>query len=386
MYDGPVVVFAGGGTGGHLYPALALAEEFVRQRPDVRPFFLGARGGLEARVFPERSLEHALLAVRGIRRGEWWSNLGVPFALVSSLAAMVGIHRRIRPVLVVVTGGYAGAPAGLVAAAMGTPLVLQEQNAWPGVTTRLLARWAAQVHLAFPEAVPQLPPRAQSVAQVSGCPIQTRPSTTLDRSDVLLGLGLDPQRRLLLLIGGSQGSLALNELMLEVVRGIVAGEHPELDAWQILWMTGPAHHAGVVEALGAMGSPRWVRAISYIEDVPLVLAVTDMALSRAGAMTTAELLAAGVPAILVPLPTAAADHQDMNAHALEKAGAAVRLAQGGLSGDVLGRTIARLAGDGPMLSVMGERAKERSRPEATAVIVREMALLLPNTAAGEVGR
>lgn len=386
MHDGPVVVFAGGGTGGHLYPALALAEEFVRRRPDVRPFFLGARRGLEARVLPERSLEHALLAVRGIRRGDWWSNFGVPLALGSSLAATVGIYRRIRPGLVVVTGGYAGAPAGIVAAAMGTPLALQEQNAWPGVTTRLLARWAAQVHLAFPEALAELPRRAQRLAHVSGCPIQTPPSNTLDRSDVLLGLGLDPRRKLLLLIGGSQGSRALNELMLGVVRGIAVGEHPALDEWQILWMTGPAHHAGIVDALAAMGSPHSVRAISYIEDVPLVLAVTDLALSRAGAMTTAEILAAGVPAILVPLPTAAADHQDMNARALETAGAAVRLAEGGLSADALGRTIAGLAEDGTTLTAMGELARERSRPEATSVIVREMARLLPPSSAGETGR
>ena len=242
MHEGPVVVFAGGGTGGHLYPALALADELVRQRPEVRPFFLGARRGIEARVLPERGLEHRLLPVRGIGRGEWWSNLGVPFALASSLATTLGVHRRIRPELVVVTGGYAGAPSGLVAAAMGTPLVLQEQNAWPGVTTRLLSRWAAQIHLAFPEALAELPSRLRSVAQVSGCPIRALPNETPDRREVLLGMGLDPQRRLLLLIGGSQGSQALNELMLEAVRSAAAGEHAPLDEWQLLWMTGPDHH------------------------------------------------------------------------------------------------------------------------------------------------
>ena len=188
MHEGPAVVFAGGGTGGHLYPALALADELVRQRPDVRLFFLGARRGIEARVLPERSLEHRLLPVRGVRRGEWWSNLGVPFALASSLATTFGVHRRIRPELVVVTGGYAGAPAGLVAALMGTPLVLQDQNAWPGVTTRFLSRWAAQVHLAFAEALPELPTRAQKVALVSGNPIRALPDDPPDRRDALLRL------------------------------------------------------------------------------------------------------------------------------------------------------------------------------------------------------
>ncbi len=375
MHEGPVVVFAGGGTGGHLYPALALAEEFVRQRPDVRPFFVGARGGLEARVLPERGLEHRLLPVRGVERGRWWSNLGVPFALASSLAATVGLHRRIRPELVVVTGGYAGAPAGLVAAGLGTPLVLQEQNAWPGVTTRLLSRWASQIHLAFPEAVAQLPSRARNVAQVSGCPIRALPDTTPDRHSALVGMGLDPQRKLLLLIGGSQGSLALNELMLEAVRAAMGGQ-TLLAGWQVLWMTGPAHHASIAKELAALGDPPWVRVVPYIEDVPHVLAVTDLALSRAGAMTTAELMAWGVPAILVPLPTSAANHQEMNALALEQAGAAVHLTQGGLTAEDFWATIARLAEDPQTLAAMSARARERSRPDATSFIVGQMVGLL----------
>ncbi len=384
MHEGSVVVFAGGGTGGHLYPALALAEEFVRQRPDVRPFFLGARAGIEARVLPERSLEHRLLPVRGIRRREWWSNVGVPFALASSLATTVGVHRRIRPGLVVVTGGYAGAPAGLVASTMGTPLVLQEQNAWPGVTTRLLSRWAAQIHLAFPEAMAKLPTRARSVAQVSGCPIRSLPDETPDRREVLLGMGLDPQLRLLLLIGGSQGSLALNELMLEAVRSQAGREHAPLDGWQLLWMTGPDHHDSIVEELSKLGDPPWVRAVPYIEDIPRVLGATELALSRAGAMTTAELLAWGVPAILVPLPTAAANHQAMNARALQQAGAAVHLVQEGLTGETLWGAVIRLAEDHHALSTMSERARERSRPDATSFIVREMAALLPDPGAGGV--
>ncbi len=387
MHEGPVVVFAGGGTGGHLYPALALADELVRQRPDVRPFFLGARGGIEARVLPGRGLEHRLLPVRGIARGEWWSNLGVPLALASSLATTLGVQRHIRPELVVVTGGYAGAPSGLVATLMGTPLVLQEQNAWPGVTTRLLSRWATQIHLAFPEAMAELPSRARKVARVSGCPIQALPDNPPERREALAGMGLDPQRRLLLLIGGSQGSLALNELMLQAVRlGAVrseaAGNLAPLDEWQLLWMTGPAHHSSIVEELAASGDPPWIRAVPYIEDVPRVLGVTDLAVSRAGAMTTAEILAWGVPAILVPLPTAAANHQELNARALEEAGAAVHLEQEGLTAEGLWRTITRLAEDPQMLATMSQRARERSRPDATSLIVGEIVCLLSDPGQG----
>jgi UDP-N-acetylglucosamine--N-acetylmuramyl-(pentapeptide) pyrophosphoryl-undecaprenol N-acetylglucosamine transferase len=188
-------------------------------------------------------------------------------------------------------------------------------------------------------------------------------------------MGLDPQRKLLLLIGGSQGSLALNELMLEAVRAAMGGQ-TLLAGWQVLWMTGPAHHASIAKELAALGDPPWVRVVPYIEDVPHVLAVTDLALSRAGAMTTAELMAWGVPAILVPLPTSAANHQEMNALALEQAGAAVHLTQGGLTAEDFWATIARLAEDPQTLAAMSERARERSRPDATSFIVGQMVGLL----------
>ena len=178
--------------------------------------------------------------------------------------------------------------------------------------------------------------------------------------------------------------MALNELMLEVARSVAAGEHTPLDEWQLLWMTGPAHHASILEELSALGDPPWVRAVPYIEDMPLVLGVTDLALSRAGAMTTAELLAWGVPAILVPLPSAAANHQELNARALQQAGAAVHLAQRGLTAETLWKTIARLAKDGQALATMSELARERSRPDATSDIVGEIVGLLSDPKPGGV--
>ncbi len=376
MHEGSVAVFAGGGTGGHLYPALALADELVRQRPGIRPYFLGARRGLEARVLPERQLEHRLLPVRGLGRGQVLSNLGVPWSLVRSVAIAFGLLRRLRPELVVVTGGYAGAPAGLAAALSGIPLVLQEQNAWPGATTRLLSRWAAQVHLAFPEAVPHFPSRAQDAIHLSGCPIRPLPDQPPERRAMCDHFGLDPELKILLVVGGSQGSVALNDLVQAAVL-TMTGDGFGIDGWQLLWATGPGNHAGVEEALSAMAGPARVRAVPYIEDIPSALSITDLALSRAGAMTTAELLAWGVPAILVPLPTAAANHQAVNAQALYESGAAVHLPQGDLTAEVLWRTVVDLASDEDRLEHMGQAARTRSRPTATEAIVTEMIRLLP---------
>jgi UDP-N-acetylglucosamine--N-acetylmuramyl-(pentapeptide) pyrophosphoryl-undecaprenol N-acetylglucosamine transferase len=147
-------------------------------------------------------------------------------------------------------------------------------------------------------------------------------------------------------------------------------------------MTGPDHHAAIVDKLAGLGDPHWVRAVPYIDDVPRVLGVAELVLSRAGAMTTSEMLAWGVPAILVPLPTAAANHQEMNARALEQAGAAVHLKQDGLTAETLWTTITGLAEDDQALATMGERARERSRPDATSYIVSEMVGLLPEPRTG----
>ena len=377
MHERSIAVFAGGGTGGHLYPALALADELVRQRPGTRPYFLGARRGIEARVFPERRLEHRLLPVRGLNRGHVLSNLGVPWGLVRSVAITFNLLRRLEPELVVVTGGYAGAPAGFAAAMAGIPLVLQEQNAWPGATTRLLSRWAAQVHLAFPEAAAHLPSRARAAVHVSGCPIRPLPHQRSERRAVCGGFGLDPELKVMLVVGGSQGSAALNALVQAAVRRSATGGGFVPDGWQLLWATGPEHHAGVLAALSELGDPVRVRAVAYIEDIPAALGVTELAVSRAGAMTTAELLAWGVPAILVPLPTAAANHQEFNARALDESGAALHVCQAGLTAEALWHAVVDLATDEERLARMSDAARARSRPGATADIVTEMLRLLP---------
>ncbi|HSG50085.1 MAG TPA: glycosyltransferase, partial [Longimicrobiales bacterium] len=199
---GPTVVFSGGGTGGHLYPALALADAIRAERPGLRVVFLGARRGIESRVLPERGEKHLLLPVRGMARGGGLgTNLGVPWALLRSLGRTVGWFRDLDPELVVVTGGYAGAPAGIVAALMGIPLALQEQNAVPGLTTRLLARRANEIHVAYPEVAARLPRRARARVRVSGNPV--RPPVPRGRAAARTALGLDPDRATVLVVGGS---------------------------------------------------------------------------------------------------------------------------------------------------------------------------------------
>ncbi|MGD2071549.1 MAG: UDP-N-acetylglucosamine--N-acetylmuramyl-(pentapeptide) pyrophosphoryl-undecaprenol N-acetylglucosamine transferase [Gemmatimonadota bacterium] len=382
MDEPRVVVFAGGGTGGHLYPALALADALERLRPDVRPYFVGALRGIESRVLPAQGRDHVLLPVRGIARGEGLANWRVAPALVRSLREVDRLLRRLGPELVVVTGGYAGAPAGIVGVLQGLPVALQEQNAVPGVTTRLLARWARQIHVAFPEAVDRLPGRSAQRARHSGNPV--RPPEEIDRASARRTFDLEPDARVVLVVGGSQGSAALNRLVVEAVEGIRSGRVRRGEDVQVLWATGPDNLDDVRRALGGE-APRWLRVLGYIDAMPRALAATDVALSRAGAMATSEFLAWGIPMVLVPLPTAAADHQTHNARTLAEAGAAIHLPQEGLGGSELWETVEGLVDDPARLEALRKAARERGRPESAARIATALAELLPAPMSAEDG-
>ncbi len=375
MTDPVVAVFSGGGTGGHLYPALALAAALAERRPDVRSFFVGAERGLEARILPERGLDHLLVPIEGVRRDSLLINIRVVGLLVGAIRKVTDVFQRLRPQLVVVTGGYAGGPAGLAAVLTGTRLVLQEQNSLPGLTTRFLSLFAREVHLAFPEAVDALPRRTRYKAKVSGNPV--RLSVRQDRSIAAEVFGLDPHGTTLLVVGGSQGSRAVNEVALEAIRKVTKGGFERPSGLQILWATGPAHLEGIERKLEAAGWPDWVRVVGYIHDMPLALSVAELAVSRAGAMATSEFLAWGLPAILIPLPTAAEDHQARNARALSDAGAALHFPQETVSGEVLWQAIDRLIGDSEARAGMSKAARKRGRPLAASEIAASLDRLLP---------
>lgn len=369
------VLFAGGGTGGHLYPALALAEAVRAERPDAQVHFAGARRGVEARVLPQRGEAHTLLPLLPIFRSRRWRNWRLAPSMARSFAALVRLFRTFRPSLVVGTGGYASGPACFYAVTRGVPVAVQEQNSWPGLTTRLLARWARQVHLGFPEAARHLKPGRNTRVLSLGNPIRP-PDATLDRLACRARFGLSPDGTVLLVVGGSQGARAVNDVLLNALRLAKEGRvAPWPQGLEILWATGPAHAESVAARLASLGLGDRVKALGYIEDMPRALAATDIALSRAGAMATAELLAWGIPMLLVPLPTAAANHQLHNARALEEAGAALCIEEGTLSPESLWSAITALAGDTTRRTAMAERARERARPDAARAIARELLTL-----------
>ena len=365
------VIFAGGGTGGHLYPALNIAAAMRELRPDVETVFVGARRGVEARVLPEKGVEHRLLPLLPIHRTRVWRNWKLPFAMTSSLWGLAALTVRRRPALVVGTGGYASGPACGWALMTGIPIALQEQNSYPGLTTRVLSRYARQVHLGFPEAEAHLRPGRRTEVQDNGNPIQP-PSSDVDRAAARARFGLAADSTVVLVVGGSQGARAINEALAGAIQRVAAGESERPEGLEILWATGPAHIEGIGERLSGSGVDEWVHAVGYINEMSSALAATDVAISRAGAMGTAELLAWGIPSILVPLPTAAADHQAHNARALEAFGAAIDLPESEATAERLWADVLELAGDEARRRTMAERARERARPDAARNIAQEL--------------
>jgi len=369
------VVFSGGGTGGHLYPALALADALVALRPDVRPFFVGARRGIEARVLPERGVDHLLLDVRGLDRKRPWRNVGILADLARAVSQMRREFRDRRPALTVLTGGYAAAPAGVAAALERVPLVLQEQNSLPGITTLRLARWARQIHLAFPEAANRLPAGARGRAVAAGNPVRALRRVT--RAEARAAFGLPAVGTVALIVGGSQGARGLNRVILDMIGEVTQGRVSWPPHLSLLWATGPALHTEVERELAAMATPEWVKVVGYIDNMEAALSAADLAVSRAGAMTTSEYFVMGLPSILVPLPTSAEDHQTHNARVLEAAGVALHLPQSELTGRVLLEAVRSLASDEARRRAMAEAARARAQPEAAQEIAAAMEVLLP---------
>lgn len=373
------VLFAGGGTGGHLYPALALADALQTQRADTQVHFVGARRGVEARVLPQRGVAHTLLPFHPIYRAQVWRNATTVVGLSRSFFGLAALFMRFRPQLVVATGGYASAPAGMMAIAAGVALAVQEQNSFPGMTVRSLARFAAQVHLGFPEAAGKLKPGRDTQVFAFGNPI--RPPVPVDRTAARARFGLSPDATVVLVVGGSQGARALNSALLGALTEVAAGRLAQAAAKvEILWATGPAHIDAIAGDTARLGVDAWVKPVGYIDAMDEALAAADLAISRAGAMATAELLAWGVPMLLVPLPTAAADHQTHNADALQAAGAAVHLPQTTLTPAQLWHELNALLGDADRRAAMQRAARARAHPHAAREIAEQLAQLLPGAA------
>jgi UDP-N-acetylglucosamine--N-acetylmuramyl-(pentapeptide) pyrophosphoryl-undecaprenol N-acetylglucosamine transferase len=351
------ILFAGGGTGGHLFPALAVAEEIRLRRPDIRIVFVGTRERIEARLVPRHGFEFHPIRVTGLRRRLTADNLLVPVRAAGAVLQSLRLMRGLRPAVVVGTGGYVCGPVGAAAVLAGVPLVLHEQNSIPGMTTRMLAGRATEVHVTFGTTRNHL--RRQDNVRLTGNPVR-RALGTVSRADAAARFGFRPDCPTLLVFGGSLGARSINDAVLQTLPRIGI---PDL---QVLWQTGEGDEEGMRNGIaGVTGGT--VRIQGFIDDMEYAYGCCDLALCRAGATTLAELTRTGVPSVLVPYPFAADDHQTANARTLADAGAAEMLTDAELP-QRLGEVLARLLRDPARLGAMSSVAQSLGRPDATGVL------------------
>jgi len=360
------ILFAGGGTGGHLYPGLAIARAVQRLRPDVQPFFVGARRGVEKDVLPGTGFPHLLLDLHPMYRSAVWNNWRTAVGLVTAWRALGRLVAEQRPALVVGTGGYAAGAALAYAVAHDIPIVEQTGDSLPSLTARLFSRWAREVYLSFPESAARLRARAPDALVDTGAPIEPPPDPRPPRPAARAAWGFPPDAFVVLVYGGSQGSLAINEA---VRRWVENGLPPRV---HVIWGTGRRTY----DQFASLESGR-VKVRAYLSPVADAYAATDVAIARAGTMTLAELFAWHIPPILVPLPTAAADHQTLNARAVAADGAGVLVPQSELTAERLDREVRALAENAPRLEAMKGAAARRARPHAAEDIARRIVRLLP---------
>ena len=360
------IIFAGGGTGGHLYPGLAIARALVKANPHVEPFFIGAQRGIERDVLPQVGFAFELLDLHPLYRSRPWENWKTIRGAATAWRRIAGEVESEPPACVVGTGGYASGLALAYALAHDIPFVLQEQNTQPGITAKFFSRFARQVHLGFPEARRHLRPSKKTEVFDSGNPIEPPPADAFQKAPARMKWGLPASGGAVLLVyGGSQGSQAVNSA---VASWIDQGLPPGLF---VIWATGKANY----EALARYESDK-VKVRAYIAPISDAYRAADFALSRAGAMATAELCAWGIPAIVVPLPTAAADHQTQNAKALAAAGAAEMIRQSELNTQTLSAAVGSMLSDPGKLARMKAKALERARPTAAADIAAHILRLV----------
>ncbi|MEW6243070.1 MAG: undecaprenyldiphospho-muramoylpentapeptide beta-N-acetylglucosaminyltransferase [Bacillota bacterium] len=357
------LLVTGGGTGGHIYPALAVADELLKQGGEV--LYVGTARGLESDIVPREGIPFKTIPVRGLlNKSPLQAGVGVFVAALGVLEA-ARIIRRFRPEVVLGTGGYVSGPVVLAARLLSVPYFLQEQNVLPGATNRLMSRWARGVFVPYAECARYFPRRAR--LYVTGNPIRTG-ILGVKRDDASRALGLSPHMKTVLVLGGSRGAKTIVDASTDIARELLKRS----DAQMIL-VTGSRYYDRAVEDFAKEGlSGERLRVFAYLYDMGKALAASDLVVCRAGAMTIAEVTSAGLPAVLIPSPNVAGNHQEYNARLLVSEGAAVMIADREAEGWRVAGNVLQILFDEERLSAMRSAARALGRPYAAKRIVEVM--------------
>ena len=366
MNNSPKIIISGGGTGGHIFPAVAIANALKRLVPSCEILFVGATGRMEMEKVPAAGYKIVGLNISGMQRGSILKNLGLPFKVIGSVRKALQLIKDFKPDAVVGVGGYASGPLLYAASLKGIPYLIQEQNSYAGVTNKWLGKKASKICVAF-DGMDQFFPADRILK--TGNPV--RQDVVDIKGKHYSGaelLKLDPQKKIILVTGGSLGAGTLNKSIEKHLADIIAQDV------QVIWQTGKFYYKGIIDRLGINHHPN-VRILEFLNKMDLAYAAADVIISRAGAGTIAELCLIEKPVILVPSPNVAEDHQTKNAMALVKNNAAI-LINDRSAEDTLVAEALRLLNDKTYSATLSENIGKMALPGADEIIANEVLKLI----------
>jgi UDP-N-acetylglucosamine--N-acetylmuramyl-(pentapeptide) pyrophosphoryl-undecaprenol N-acetylglucosamine transferase len=361
------VLIAGGGTGGHVFPMVAVGDAVRAAEPDARVVYVGTARGIEQRVMAERGDELHLMDIAPLRGGGVKQFVRGVARAAASIPEARALVKKLAPDAVLSVGGYAGGPISLAAKTLGVPVALLEPNSVLGLSNKLLTPFAERAYVAFPEVERQLRP---SVVMRSGVPLRRR----------FVPVSYTPKERIsILILGGSLGAKALNET---VPSAIALAKRGGVDL-EVVHQTGREREAPVRALYDQLGVGERARVVPFIDDVPAALAAADLVIARSGASSCAELCAIGRPGLLIPFPFAADDHQYRNAKSLQDGGAAIAIRQGDATAERIAAEVTRLARDPALRVRMAAAAAALGKPDAARAIADDLLALAARKNKGE---
>ncbi|OPJ56857.1 undecaprenyldiphospho-muramoylpentapeptide beta-N-acetylglucosaminyltransferase [Alkalithermobacter paradoxus] len=357
------VLISGGGTGGHIYPAIAIANKLEEEIKDIEILFVGTEKGLESKVVPSAGYELKTITVEGFRRKITFDNVKRVLKLFKGLEDARKIVKQFKPDLVIGTGGYVCGPVVFNAAMRGIPTVIHEQNAFPGITNKILGKFVSKILISFEDARKYF--NNESKVVFTGNPVR-KEILNSNKANARKKLGIPEDKKMVLCVGGSGGSEKLNRSMIPIIRDFVK------DDIQFIHVTGRYHYEDFMKSLGEVNLRGCQKIVDYLDDMATALSASDLVICSAGAITLAEITVLGKPSIIIPKAYTAENHQEYNAKSLESKGAAIAILEKDLNSGSLSNAISKVLGDRKKLKEMESNSREIGMPQSIDIIYKEI--------------
>lgn len=359
------VLLSGGGTGGHVYPAIAIANKIKEENPDAEIVFVGTEKGIESEIVPKYGYELRTVTVQGFKRKIDFDNVKRVFKLFKGLEQSRRIVKKFKPDVVIGTGGYVSGPV-LFNASMGkVPAIIHEQNSFPGVTNKILAKMVTKVLTSFEDSHVRFPEETRNKLVLTGNPVR-KEILISKKSNSRRKLGIQEDKKMVLCYGGSGGSRKINDSMKVVIRNLVNEDVA------FIYATGKNFYDGFMSDISDLQLKAYQKVVPYLEDMASALAACDIVIGSAGAISLAEITALGKPSIIIPKAYTAENHQEYNAKSIESKGAGIAILEKNLTAETLNDTVFKLLGDRDLLIDMSNASKEIGKPEAIDIIYKEV--------------